>query len=67
MQFAHPDWSPVFDADKIQSAAIRRDMLHRAAAENMIALFYHLTFPGLGRVKQAENGFVWQPLPNGSR
>jgi glyoxylase-like metal-dependent hydrolase (beta-lactamase superfamily II) len=59
MQFAHPEWSPMFDADTNQSVITRRDTLRRAAVENMIALFYHLTFPGLGRVTQAENGFTW--------
>jgi glyoxylase-like metal-dependent hydrolase (beta-lactamase superfamily II) len=62
MQFAHPEWSPMFDADPSRSAPVRRDTLSCAAAENMLALFYHLTFPGLGRVKQSERAFTWEPL-----
>ncbi len=62
MQFAHPDWSPVFDADTSISVATRRNTLNRAAEENMLALFYHLTFPGLGRVRRAEVGFGWRSV-----
>jgi glyoxylase-like metal-dependent hydrolase (beta-lactamase superfamily II) len=62
MQFAHPEWSPSFDMDTGISVPTRRRALQRAADENMLALFYHLTYPGLGRVKWAETGFTWQPL-----
>jgi glyoxylase-like metal-dependent hydrolase (beta-lactamase superfamily II) len=61
MQFAHPEWSASFDADTTLSVPTRRAALQRAADENMLALFYHLTFPGLGRLKQAAQGFTWHP------
>jgi glyoxylase-like metal-dependent hydrolase (beta-lactamase superfamily II) len=66
MQFAHPEWSVRFDVDTRISVPTRRAALGRAADENMLTLFYHLTFPGLGRVKQAEKGFAWEPLAIGS-
>jgi glyoxylase-like metal-dependent hydrolase (beta-lactamase superfamily II) len=62
MQFAHPEWSSNFDVDTGVSVPTRRAMLGRAADENMLALFYHLTFPGLGRVARADKGFTWTPL-----
>lgn len=62
MQFAHPEWSPYFDADADVSVPTRRTLLRRAADEDLLALFYHLTFPGLGRIRQAEKGFAWQPV-----
>lgn len=62
MQFAHPEWSPSFDVDTSISVPTRCDALRRAADDNMLTLFYHLTFPGLGRVKHAEQGFAWEPL-----
>lgn len=62
MQFAHPEWSASFDVDTSRSVPTRRAALGRAADENMLALFYHLTFPGLGRVKRATTGFIWQTL-----
>ena len=62
MQFAHPEWSPRFDANTRISVPIRDEALSSAAAENLLLMFYHLTFPGLGRVKQAEKGFIWEPV-----
>lgn len=62
IQFAHPEWSASFDVDTSQSVPTRRDALERAADENMLTLFYHLTFPGLGRVKRSPKGFTWKPL-----
>lgn len=62
MQFAHPEWSPTFDADTSQSVPTRRRLLERAADENALVMFYHLPFPGLGRVLRAGGAFVWEPL-----
>ncbi len=62
IQFAHPEWSTVFDVDTRISVPTRREALGRAADENMLTMFYHLTFPGLGRVRRAEKGFSWKPL-----
>jgi glyoxylase-like metal-dependent hydrolase (beta-lactamase superfamily II) len=62
MQFAHPDWSASFDVDTSVSVPARRAALGRAADEDMLAVFYHLTFPGLGRVRRAGNGFRWEPV-----
>lgn len=62
MQFAHPDWSPRFDVDTRVSVPTRRAALGRAADEGMLALFYHLTFPGLGRIERSDLRFVWKPI-----
>jgi glyoxylase-like metal-dependent hydrolase (beta-lactamase superfamily II) len=65
IQFAHPEWSPTFDADTSLSVPTRRAALGRAADEDMLALFYHLTFPGLGRVMRAGEAFAWEPVGSG--
>ncbi len=62
IQFAYPEWSASYDIDTSISVPTRRAALGRVADENMLALLYHLTFPGLGRVKRAEKGFTWEPL-----
>ncbi|MDX2137361.1 MAG: MBL fold metallo-hydrolase [Chloroflexota bacterium] len=59
-QFVHPDWSPWFDADTRMSEPTRRAALDKAADENVLTLFYHLTFPGLGRVRRTEAGYRWE-------
>lgn len=61
-QFAHPEWSPTFDLDTSVSVPTRRAALTRAADENALTLFYHLTFPGLGRVYRAGERFVWEAV-----
>lgn len=62
MQFAHPEWSPTFDADAHLAAISRRAALSQAAERGALTLFYHLSYPGLGRVKRAAQGFLWEPL-----
>lgn len=63
MQFAHPEWSSSFDLDTTRSVPTRRAALQRAAYEGALALFYHLTFPGLGYVERAGAGFRFRPTP----
>lgn len=61
MQFAHPEWSPRFDDDASVAVPSRRKALAHAADENTLALFYHLSFPGLGHITRAEQAFAWHP------
>ncbi len=63
VQFAHPDWSIKFDAEKALAAETRERVLGRCADEQLLTQFYHLPFPGLGHVSRTDDGaFVWQPL-----
>lgn len=62
MQFRHPEWSPYFDVDTSHSVPTRRAALARAADEGLLTFLYHLTFPGLGRVRRLESCFRWEPL-----
>lgn len=62
MQFRNPDWSPRFDNDLSVSVPTRHKILRRVADENRLTLFYHLTFPGLGRVLDRDTTFDWQPF-----
>ena len=56
MQFAHPEWSPRFDADSTLSVQTRRAVLARCADDHLLTMFYHLTFPGVVRIARAEDG-----------
>ena len=62
MQFAHPEWSISFDVDPSESAPTRRATLQQAADENLLCFFYHLAFPGLGRVEMMQDTFRWHPI-----
>ena len=60
VQFAYPEWSPTYDADGAAAAHTRQALLARAADERLPLLFYHLGFPGLGRVERAGAAFAWR-------
>ena len=62
MQIAYPDVSPVYDFQPDVSAQSRRRALDRIADEGLMALTYHLPFPGLGRVERDGTGFIWKPV-----
>lgn len=61
-QFARPDFHHVYDTDAELAVSTRRAVLARAADENLLTMFYHLPFPGLGRVRREGDGFRWQPI-----
>lgn len=62
VQFAHPEWSPTFDMQPEISPITRRELLRLAAKDDILTLFYHLPFPGLGRVREADGAFAWEPI-----
>ena len=61
-QFQQADWSFVFDSDAALATETRRRTLQRCADEQLLTLFYHLSFPGLGKVTRHGNAFQWHPL-----
>ena len=61
-QFRQLDWQFVFDSDGELATATRRRILRRCAEEDLLTLFYHLKFPGLGKVTIDGDAFAWRPL-----
>ncbi|MDE2951970.1 MAG: MBL fold metallo-hydrolase [Chloroflexota bacterium] len=61
-QFARTEWRFIFDSDGDMAVETRRRVLGRCADEGLLTLFYHLEFPGLGRVKRKGDAFSWHPL-----
>lgn len=61
-QLIHPDWSPGFDTDPIQSAKTRDALFDRAIAENRMWLAGHWEFPGIGRLVRLDGKRVFQAL-----
>jgi len=61
-QFVHPEWSVGFDSDTSVSVPTRREVLQKAADENLLVQFYHMPFPGLGHVSVMGDGFRWEPI-----
>ena len=62
IQFANPGWHHRFDSDGVLAAETRRAQLERAARDNLLTLFYHLPFPGLGRVVRQGDAYRWQAM-----
>ena len=60
-QFANVDWHFSFDSDPVLAVQTRRRVLRQCADEDLLTLFYHLDFPGLGTVTQEDGTFIWNP------
>ena len=62
VQLAHPEVTAVFDIDPAAAAATRNQLLPTLARENVVIAGPHLAFPGLGRLRQEQKGYVWAPV-----
>jgi glyoxylase-like metal-dependent hydrolase (beta-lactamase superfamily II) len=62
IQLSHPDWSPAFDTDPVQSAQTRDRLFDQAAAEGRTWIAGHWKYPGLGRIVRLEGKRVFQAL-----
>ncbi len=60
-QFENTGWHFSFDSNPELAVATRRKTLQRCADEGILTLFYHLPFPGLGKVTVDDGTFVWNP------
>ena len=58
--FAHPDWTSVFDTDRVQAARTRRQLLDTAARDTAIVTGYHLWGPGTA--ERHADAYRWNPL-----
>jgi glyoxylase-like metal-dependent hydrolase (beta-lactamase superfamily II) len=62
LHLEHPEWENGFDLDAPRALATRRELLERAAAEQMRVMAFHFPFPSVGRVAaRPEGGWVWSP------
>lgn len=62
-QFARPDWSIAFDADRGLATDTRRKTLDMTAADGMMVAGMHLDFPGFGYVEKAGEGYDFAAAP----
>jgi len=51
-QLAHPDWSPPFDSDKVQSASLRARLFAEWADQPILVIGTHFAAPTAGHVKR---------------
>ncbi len=63
VQFARPEVTIQFDTDAATAADVRTALYREAAREQYILAVAHISFPGLGRVRQdGATGYVWLPV-----
>lgn len=67
ISFEHPGWWPATDIEQQVAEASRRKMLDMAATDKAMMLVYHISFPGLGHVARAGDGYRWVPATWKSR
>jgi glyoxylase-like metal-dependent hydrolase (beta-lactamase superfamily II) len=53
----HPEWAFGFDADLEKGIATRKALLDRAATDGASYLGFHFTYPGVGRIERAGDGY----------
>jgi glyoxylase-like metal-dependent hydrolase (beta-lactamase superfamily II) len=56
-----PEWTVQYDENAPLAQTRRRALLQRAADDNLRVYAVHFPFPGLGRIKAENGGFVWMP------
>jgi glyoxylase-like metal-dependent hydrolase (beta-lactamase superfamily II) len=62
VQLGHPEVTAVFDIDPVAAAATRNQLLPTLAHENVVIAGSHMSFPGMGRLRQEGKGYVWAPV-----
>ena len=62
VQLSHPDITVVFDIDHAAAAATRNDLLPTLARGGALIAGPHMPFPGIGRLREEANGYVWAPV-----
>lgn len=63
VQLPRPEATIEFDADEAAAAVDRRSIFDRFARERTLLAAAHISFPGIGRLRSADEGFDWVPVP----
>jgi glyoxylase-like metal-dependent hydrolase (beta-lactamase superfamily II) len=63
VQFPRPEITVGFDWNQPMARAARKQLFEMAARENILIGAVHVTFPGIGRLRQSGEGFAFDPLP----
>jgi glyoxylase-like metal-dependent hydrolase (beta-lactamase superfamily II) len=63
IQLHGPDMYNGFDFDKQQAVEQRKIAYSEAVKEGYLIAADHISFPGIGRVRQSNERMIWQPIP----
>lgn len=61
VSLAKPDWPMGFDSDQKEAESSRREVLTQLAKDHELIFAPHFPFPGIGRIADEGDHFVWQP------
>lgn len=61
LQFAHPDYQILFDADRAQAMKTRKALLDMAVADRIRIVGAHIAFPAIGFVEKRGDAYGWVP------
>ncbi|MGJ3237600.1 MAG: MBL fold metallo-hydrolase [Anaerolineae bacterium] len=53
----YPEWHFMFDSDPVQGVETRKQILGKAADENLLVMSYHFPFPAIGYIYRDGEGF----------
>lgn len=67
VQAPEPGVAITYDVDPVRAVAVRREAFTRFARERTLIAVPHLSFPGVGHLRQVGTGFEWVPVPYGNR
>jgi len=56
-----PEFVNAWDFNSDAAIATRQNLLERAATQSLRVYGVHFPFPGLGRIRRDDDGFVWTP------
>jgi glyoxylase-like metal-dependent hydrolase (beta-lactamase superfamily II) len=62
IQFARPELTWEYDADQDEARATRAHVLHRVSRPGRYVAGAHLEFPGVGRIAESGQAYVFQPI-----
>lgn len=63
VQMPHPEISIVFDSDSASAVKTREALLKKLAADKTMIAAAHMPYPGLGRLRNADNGVGYEWVP----
>lgn len=63
VQLHHPDFLNGYDFDQQKAITQRTKAYQIAAKEGYLIAADHISFPGIGRIRKAQDAFVWVPAP----
>ena len=63
VQFPRPEITVGFDYSRDDARAKRLALFQMAARENILIAAVHLPFPGIGRLREKDGAFSYEPLP----